>query len=188
MTAWFEPGTAAGTPRSLAPCPPKGFRPAREVSSAWPCGVGPFGDTSHPSSSVKGAKAAGLRYERKALDFLSERFEGLRKSPWFRFKEPHDARRRWCQPDALLLRGDTAIIFEVKTRLCEEAWWQLRMLYEPVVRRAFYARTIGLCVVTANFDPRVAAGFPEPLELLDEIESFVQRRSFERMAAFQWRH
>lgn len=57
--------------------------------------------------------------------------------PWAVFK--NEAGIRWCQPDGLWIdpvRGRVSII-EVKYSHCEDAYHQLRSLYEPVVRVLF---------------------------------------------------
>jgi hypothetical protein len=57
-------------------------------------------------------------------------------------------------------------LFEVKARFTSDAWWQLRKLYEPVVRAAFSPKTLLSVIICRSFDPSVA--FPEPYELVDK--------------------
>lgn len=164
--------------------PPRGFRPAEGVRSAWSCGeAGPFGRAPSPIRGTA-AQKAGLRYERKVHEHLSSVFGSLyRPSQWFRFEDQH-GRMRWCQPDGLLCVRDVALVFEVKARHTSDAWWQLRRLYAPVVSRALYARTVGLCCIVRSYDASVP--FPEPLEWVDDLRHWAEG-PFDRMGVFSWK-
>lgn len=168
--------------RGAAPCaPPRGFRPAEGVRAAWPSEGGPFTRTPTLRGRTP-AQKNGIRYERKVLKELSDRFgTSFRPAQWMRFED--ETGERWCQPDGILLRPEGATIFEVKYTFISDAYYQLRQLYSPVVQRAFLPKKINLIVVCRNFDP--ATPFPEKpflLRLPSEVESF----SGESMGVLSW--
>lgn len=171
---------AEGAP-TVALAPPRGFRTAEGVRSAWPVGDGPFGRT--PSRGGSAAQKLGRKYERLALAHLSKLLgDEFRPHQWFKFLSP-SGELRWCQTDGLLISRDTATIFEVKYTLYPEVWWQLRKLYEPVIRRAFLPRHVELVVVCRKFDPAVV--FPERLEQTSLLEGW-QEALNGRIGVFQW--
>ena len=109
-----------------------------------------------------GARRRGILYEAKVQKYLSDRYEEYYlPSPWFRFGEA--GKERWCQPDGLLFLPTLRriIIVEVKHHHTAEAYWQTKLLYLPVLAKAFPAELwqIGLCEVCRWFDP--AEAFPE---------------------------
>lgn len=164
---------------------PRGFRVAEGVRSAWIEASGPFGRTPAPLRGTA-AQKAGIRYERKVHEHLSSLFgSAYRPSQWFRFEDRNGA-LRWCQPDGLLSLGPLVVIFEVKARLVPDAWWQLRRLYEPVVRRGLRPAALGLCTITRNFDPHII--FPEPLYLIaGKLEDWARGERFERIGVYTWK-
>jgi len=111
----------------------------------------------------------GLRYEKKALDFLEKQLSALGtfiREPCFRFFD--GIRTRFCYPDALLLLPNRcALLIEVKTRHTYDAWWQLCELYAPVVRKAL-GLELRLLEVTAAFDPGVRLPQRRVLETVEE--------------------
>lgn len=144
---------------------PQGFKPAGRVLSANFC--------QPPALRKKrytGRRLEGVRYERKVHAYLED-FYGERylPSPWLRFFT--GGAWRWCQPDALLLdlaRGIITIV-EVKYQHTSDAWWQVRQLYEPVLRQMFPADlwTFEVCEVVKWYDPAVV--FPEKTVLAQEV-------------------
>lgn len=121
-----------------------------------------------PQTRATGAKARGVSYERKVLDKLEilAMARGLEyyRSPWFEF---HDSTgRRWCQPDAILLSEDTAIIAEVKYQHTADAWFQLWEIYRPVVGTAFPGRTLRCVEIVKWYDPNTY--FPQAVDLTDD--------------------
>lgn len=120
----------------LEPLRPSRFREPIRIVTAHITGVPPvFAARKKP---VKGARAAGLRYEKKVQDEFLRRYpDHYIPSPWFRFYDAYG--QRWCQPDGLLLdiRAGLLTIVEVKHHHTGEAWWKLQKLYLPVVRQVF---------------------------------------------------
>lgn len=173
---------AEGAQSGAALCaPPKGFRTAEDVRAAWPVGDGPFGRTSSRSGTI--AQKMGRRYEKKALGFLKDLLgNDFRASQWFRFQNSSDT--RWCQVDGLLLQEKSATIFEIKYSFCTEAWWQLRRLYEPVVRRAFLIKDVNVVIVCRNYDPAIL--LPEQVFHTSLLAGW-QEALNGRVGIFQWK-
>ena len=92
-------------------------------------------------------------------------------SPWFLFKEAGRETPRWCQPDGLLFLpySGQIIIVECKLKHTSDAWWQLKMLYLPVIAKAFpeHLWKYGLCEVVRWYDPDVF--FPEAIRLIPDV-------------------
>ena len=117
----------------------------------------------------RGRFAVGLRYERKAQEMLRARFPGTYLAgPWFEFVDRTG--RRWCQPDGLIIwkEREHIRIVEIKYQHTERAWWQLRQLYDPVIRAAFPDYETSLLQVVHWHDPAVS--FPENYDLLKDCE------------------
>ena len=162
-------GFAADVAGSAKPglcSPPSWFRPAEGVRFAWPDAGGPFGRTPRIAGSA--AQKAGKRYEKKALAFLAKELgKGFTAQQWFRF-QPLAGKVRWCQPDAYHVTEDGHVtVIEIKTRFTSDAWWQLRHLYEPVVRAALKPKSITGIVVCKSYDPRTQS--PEQVCFLDNV-------------------
>lgn len=143
---------------------PDGFRPAGHVLTAE--------FTTPPALRKKrysGRRLAGVQYEKKVHAYLEQLYgERYVQSPWLKFFS--DGKWRWCQPDALVIdlpRGRILII-EVKYQHTSDAWWQVRRLYEPVLRIIFpdVLWTYEFCEVVKWYDP--AVDFPEKVVLAQE--------------------
>lgn len=93
-----------------------------------------------PKGRPRGAKAAGVRYERALAAALPEAHHGL----WWEYLD--DNGMGFCQTDLLLLGPDCALVLECKYTWTEEAWEQLEHLYLPVVARALDCPTYGVQV------------------------------------------
>src|SRR5690348_4326837 len=93
------------------------------------------------------AQKRGLAFERRALQFLSASLGEFKSGPWIRWHTRDD--EFLCQPDGLCEISDYKVfVFECKSRHCIEAYWQLRHLYVPVVRRLYPNREIIAVEVT----------------------------------------
>lgn len=142
--------------------PPDLFIP-KEILSAW--------ETSDPyahraKSSSTSAQKLGLAYQRKITKWIQEgdcSSWTVRPGVWYCYHDP--LRRRFCQPDILLIDESSKcmVVVEVKLRWSCAAWWQLSKLYIPVLRRVFGPEwtLIPLCV-TKSYDPSIA--------VLDEVK------------------
>ena len=112
---------------------PRGFRPALVVDWAHPSDAPPA-FLLRPRRYT-GRRGQGVRYERKVHEYLAQLAgPAYLPSQWFRFGVAGEA--RWCQTDGLILdaRKGLATILEIKYQHTPDAWFQLRELYEPVVR------------------------------------------------------
>lgn len=145
------------------------FFPASDVTFAEFSKVKPK-FTENPVSAFTRAQKEGLRYEKKALEYLREllinakdvNFE-LFTSPWIIFKQGSDPRTRlrFCQPDAVFISetNKRIIIVEIKYQHTPDAWRQLRLLYEPVIKFMYPDFDIALVEICRWFDPHTQ--FPE---------------------------
>lgn len=97
---------------------------------------------------------------------LAERFgEAYHPSPWVRFID--DSGQHWCQPDGLLKLPHGLVIVEFKYQHTVDAWAQLRMLYEPVVRVLYPEVPLAVLEIVKWFD--CAVKFPEPVKLVKDV-------------------
>lgn len=151
---------------------PKGFRPS-DLATIVEFSDGLEFFNGNPR--LKGNAGRGMKYERQTHQHLMERFPPLPSSPmylpsrWIRFRtsDPRERDWRWAQPDGLLLDLDRSLvtIIEVKLRHNQGAWWGLRRLYEPLIRKMFGPRwSFAVCEVCRWYDPAVP--WPEPFTLV----------------------
>lgn len=105
----------------------------------------------------------------------------LKSGPWVEFVDR--GKRRWCQPDAILLELNQrlAFVYEVKYQHTADAWWQLRWLYSPVIEKIYPGWTIGLMEICHWHDP--ATLFPEPYDLSHD---FLHIPSRNKVAVHIW--
>lgn len=120
-----------------------------------------------PPSRPSAAQAAGLRYEARALEWLQGEFGAAASlaSPWFVYCDAR-GRRHYCQPDFLVDLGTTLVCVEIKARWTASAWWQLRRLYEPVLREAL-GRPVQCVVLCGSYDPAISC--PEEVSLISSL-------------------
>lgn len=148
--------------------PPRNFTPAGGASNVRLELVAPgFIRYKKPT----GVRAAGIRYEGKVQKHLMHVFpHKYVPGPWFTFKSDQVEKRKWCQPDGLIIdiRLGLITIVEIKLRHTCDAWWQTRRLYEPVVQ-AFFGTTnwlYNVLEVVRWYDPDTR--FPERYRLVPE--------------------
>lgn len=162
--------------------PPKGFRAAEGVRSAWLIGEGPFGRTPDRLRGTA-AQRNGKRYERQALAYLAGVLgRGFTPSQWFKYHAGALHAPRYCQTDGIFVDDSGVVIFEVKASFTESAYWQLRWLYEPVIRAALNPKRVQLIVVCRSFDPAIS--FPAPYERTDLLKDWRERLT--KIGVFQW--
>lgn len=151
----------------ISPVPaPASFKPAGRILDARFC----------PPPALKrkrytGRRLAGVQYEKKVQAHLCDLYpDRYIPSPWLKFFA--EGKWRWCQPDGLLLdikRGRITIV-EVKYQHTADAWWQVRHLYEPVLRAIFPAELwhFDACEIVKWYDPEIT--FPERVVLAQEVD------------------
>lgn len=119
------------------------------------------------------AQALGVRYERKAQQFLFHFCKGsYTATPWFCYNLPDNSHWKYCQPDGLFFdfNRNLIVIVEIKRSHTRQAWFQLRNLYEPVVRCTFgSAWQYAVCEVTSFFNP--TERFPEKLHFVSHFSA-----------------
>lgn len=145
--------------RILTPDRPANFREAQAIEhAAFRVRTPAF---AAKKRRLTGARAAGVRYEKKIHEEFIRRFpKHYLPSPWFEFWDVHG--RRWCQPDGLIIDAvqGLIVIVEVKHHHTGEAWWKLHKLYLPVVRKFFGTNWEYRCLEVVRFyDPHTI--FPE---------------------------
>lgn len=180
MSLMFPSEDAASRPIEVPP-PPR-FKPivgSVQVAhyTALPLKP-PVGDTA--------ARKAGLRYEEKVQTYLSSTFPGSYKpSPQISFKDMGGWRT--CVPDGILVgQGiEPIFVFEVKSQHMPEAWWQLRRLYEPVLRVMYRTRPIVCVEVVRSFDPSMP--FPERFTRVEKLLNFIADASGGEFGVHRWR-
>lgn len=153
-------------PAEPLPVPPYNrFRPAGHVHNAFFTDKSPLRAIKNPGTH-SAAQKAGKRFEKKLLSKLETKdgFQVL-KAPWIQYE---NGSTRWCQPDALIIRKDDVLIIEAKLTHTSDAYWQLRLLYEPVVRLLSPGANIHLVEITRSFDPAVR--MPEEMVLFFELD------------------
>ena len=106
-----------------------------------------------PIGRPRGAKAAGVRYERALARAL-----GGTPGQWFEFEDTFG--RGYCQVDLLLERGEALVVVEAKYTWTREAHSELAGLYLPVVAMALGRTPIGVvaCKVLVPGMPYKASG------------------------------
>lgn len=117
-----------------------------------------------------GVRRMGQRYEESVQLALGRRYDLYAPGPWLRFAERGSAEIRWCQPDGLLFDFHAGIVYvvEIKLRHTSDAWWQLKRLYEPVLRVALGPLWDFRLVEVVRWYDR-GAYFPAPHELRRDI-------------------
>lgn len=96
---------------------------------------------SIPIGRPRGAKAAGIRYEKalgKALGSFAEH------GPWFQFRDKGGFGH--CQPDYLIELPSVVVVLECKYTWTLAAYVQIEALYGPVISFALGKPVIGLQV------------------------------------------
>lgn len=138
--------------------PPKDFRPAERILSATFSRDLPPVARGAPRVR-RGALAVGLRYDRRASAYCEANFEGYVGHPWIHFRT-RDEGLRWAQPDGILLdlRQGRITLLEFKIKHSILAWWQLRHLYEPLLRFIFGSHnwSYSCCEIVRWHDPAIA--------------------------------
>lgn len=156
----------------IPPPAPRNFVPAGIVQ--W--GIFVAGDPSflRPHRKPTGVRWQGVKYEAAVQQMLQSKFpHSYLPSPWLKFHGSSGV--KWCQPDGLLfdLEAGIVTIVEVKYKHTSDAWWQLRKLYEPVLRKMFEHPQNGfwdfrMLEIVKWYDPLTI--YPEETRLLERVE------------------
>jgi hypothetical protein len=149
--------------------PPSHFTPAGEVTYARLMLTDP---PFLRKKKYTGRRAAGVRYEKKVHEHLLFLYpDTYVPGPWIYFRANGSSQHRWCQPDGLIFDVPRGIItcVEVKYSHTSDAWWQVKKLYLPVLRKIFPEDLwrLQVCEVVKWYDP--ATFFPEPTRMTVDI-------------------
>jgi len=136
------------SPRMTAKVP-KGFKPVKRLQWAKVVDTPQFAQTP---VRVKGAKAKGLRYEKRVQDYLDKAVgDSWASLPglWMHFEDFRGvsyAQADWVGFNA---REGKICIAEIKLSRVARAWWQLNRLYRPLVHHIFPGWDILLVEITS---------------------------------------
>lgn len=114
---------------------PKGCLPMGEILRAGFCGEPSF----KRRVSRKGAKGAGLAYEKKVHGKLAKEFGGkYLESPWIEYWEEGNG-SKYCQPDGLVfdVRAGIILVVECKLTFTSDAYFQMANKYVPILEGMF---------------------------------------------------
>lgn len=173
-------GVVAGVPVQVPP-PPR-FRPiVGPITNVWLNEHHPF----KISKGRTGSQKAGLKYEGQVHKFLSSVYrDRFVASPALHFQNNFEP--RVCIPDGLILKQGTCVIVEIKLQHMPEAWWQLRKLYEPVLRvycpKDTRVLLLEICRVYDSSSP-----FPEEFRFLDSLNEWITSAPDADLAVLRWK-
>jgi hypothetical protein len=106
-----------------------------------------------PIGRPRGAKAAGLRFQRTVGAALEAKLgHNVLVGPWFEYID--SGIRRHCQPDFIIYRPQSGdfVVAEAKLTWNFEAYEQLWRLYVPVVRRQS-GLSVSAMLIVRNLTP-----------------------------------
>jgi len=115
-----------------------------------------------PRSRPRGAKAAGLAYERKLAKAICAEHPLAFHGQWYEFADANG--KGFCQPDVVIPRKDYVVVVEIKLSAQEDAWSQARGLYKPILEHVY--RRPCYCIIATKFlrSERAADVIEESLE------------------------
>lgn len=165
---------------NTSPVPPARFKPAGTLTHVSLC--------DRPKCIPKrrrhtASQKDGLKFEEAVLDSLHKSLSGvIVPGMWLGFRSKEYPGLRYAQPDGVYFepRWGRITIIECKLRHTEKAWWQLRTLYEPLIRFVFPDWDVDVCEVFKynNRDVRM----PEPILYVQKVTAEV-----DRFKAHKWR-
>lgn len=157
--------------------PPRGlYLPQGPISRATFDGILP------PKGGRTAAQKLGIAYEQKVVDCLEAIYgDNFTHSVPILYEDRRGTHR--CIPDGLLRIGEDLVIVEIKLRHCDRAAWQLRRLYEPVLRQMVVPRTRRvLCAeICRSYDPDEQFSFPHM------VETSLHKLRSSHIGVLQWR-
>ena len=137
--------------------PSKHFKPAGAVTFASYLKTPPL-FTTVPVHHTK-AQKDGLRYEKRVQGYIHKLIAGrddvsVLFSPWLMYhnRSAGPTVVNFCQPDAVILSGSKVTIVECKLQHTNDSWQQLRLLYEPVLRKIYKDKEFALVEICKWYD------------------------------------
>ena len=136
-----------------------------------------------PLKASSFARRAGLRYESAVKKFLKQELLGVKFGVWFSYDDGITHRK--CQVDALYESGRVVTIIEIKHHHTSDCWWQLRKLYEPILRKYYRSgQDLNLLEICKHYDPAIS--FPEQIEQVFDLRGWCEVPS-PYFGVFSWR-
>ena len=131
-----------------------------------------------PVARPRGAKAAGLRYERA----LANAQCGAVRGQWWEFEDANG--HGWCQTDVLLRPDDDcAIVQECKYSWTLDGHVQLERLYLPVVQRALGVTSVIGIVVCKRLVPEMTL---QGVTIASTLQGALNSAASGRRVAWHW--
>lgn len=135
------------------------FKPAGVVTGATFLSSPPL-FTSTPVHHTK-AQKLGLRYEKRVQGYLQKLVAGRNDvsvlfGPWVLYHNRSNGptAANFCQPDMVIIEGSKVTIVECKLQHTNDSWHQLRLLYEPVLKKIYGSSCkIALVEICKWYDP-----------------------------------
>lgn len=111
------------------------------LQGAWPIKRPDF----VKKGATRGAKAQGLRYEKSVFQATAKNYRRAAHGQWFSFEDMNGP--GLCQPDILIeISKSSVFVLECKLTDTDEALFQIRHLYIPVVETALDVKVAGAVV------------------------------------------
>lgn len=132
------------------------------------------------------AQKAGLRYEEKVGIELKKKYgDYFTPGPRFHFRE--DKSPRTCVPDGLFVFDSKIVVVECKSQHMPESWWQLRKLYQPVLNAWLPrdGRPVQVLEICRVYDAGMP--FPEKVNLIYDLESWLHADIDPSFGVFVWK-
>ncbi len=147
------------------------MRVIQGLTFAEPCGKPGFIGTPRP----RGAKAAGLKYERA----LASALPAAKHGQWFAYADRGGL--GWCQPDLLLETQFGLAVLEAKYTFTEQAFLQVERLYKPVLTLAYSRQVVFGFQVCKTLTPGARACY-----IADNLDEAIGVAASGRKVALHW--
>lgn len=139
-------------------------------------------NTRTRATAQSASRRAGQNFQLQVGKRLANVFPfALTLEPWIDYED--DQGRGRCSPDFVLdFMTGPIIVGEVKHTHSEQAWWQLRKLYEPLIRIIAVGREVAVLEVAKYASP---VRLPEEPEFIFAIED-IERLDPSRFSVLVW--
>jgi hypothetical protein len=120
--------------------------------------------------NVRGAKRAGIKYERDFSLMMSNSHPTYFPSQWVHFE--NETGWHWCQVDGILALPDAGIllVFECKLKHTYRSFYQLHDLYLPVLQFVFPHLKLVPITVVRHYDPAIY--YPAKVKLMQDLHDY----------------
>jgi hypothetical protein len=131
-----------------------------------------------PVGRPRGAKAEGLRYEKRLASWMPDAVHG----PWFEYCDSQGI--HVCQPDLMLdwqAKHNFVVLIEVKYGWVPEAQEKLDALYKPVVLKA-----LGVEVVSVVACRRLEPTIPRNVTICQSLDEAIDKAKDGSAVLWHW--